>query len=310
MNKNLATYILALSLFSLAGALFHFTLKIVELSEVLPTVAESINDTSSKITPITEEVALVRQAIPGILTEVEQARELVPTVVGEMAKVRLQIPAILSEIQQVRNTVPSILKEVAMVRHVVPDILTRIDNIEQQLPGIVVSVNNFSEQLAQTNQQIPDVLAEVQVTRESIPPLLSRTEVMVENLGNIGKTTGEDAVYGVVRGIFKAPLKVVGGLGKAIIEPFEKSATWVNDQDKKIIEELVRQLLHDESASVYEKRNETNRNLNRVSLAETKRINRKPCKIIHVEVMSASGLYVDNKVTLCQNKDDTWQVYK
>ena len=310
MNKNLATYTLALSLFTMAVALSYFTIKLVEVSEALPVIVESINDTSAQIRPIANEVALVRQAIPDILTEVEKVRELVPTVVDEVAKIRLQIPAILTETQQVRNAIPEVLSEAAMVRNAIPDILTRIDNIEQQLPSIVGSVNNFSQQLAQTNQKIPDVLTEVQITRESIPPMLSRTEVMVESLGNIGKATGEDAVYGVVSGIFKAPLKVVGGLGKAIIEPFEKSATWVDDDDKKIMEELVRQLLHDDSASVYEKRNKVTNNLNRASLAETKRINRRLCKTVHVEVMSASGLYVDNKLTFCQNNDDTWQVYK
>lgn len=296
MNKPLATYTLAFSIFCLSGALIYFSWKLVEVKDALPALINQVDETAVKVSPIIDEIAEIKALVPDVLTQVEQVQALVP--------------AIVSEVEAVRQSIPAITNEVAQVRQLMPDVLSRVDDINQQVPAITATVDRFSSQLADTNQQIPKILTEVEATRTSIPEVLSRTEAIVANLGQVGKTTGEEAVYGVFSGLFKAPLKVVGGIGKAITEPFENKAAWVKPQDRKNIEQLIEQLLGQDELASFTQTHDKTKNTSTITLSKRTVINANPCKVLQVDVRSPRGQQVDHQLTFCLTEKNTWRLHE
>jgi len=296
MNKPLATYTLAFSIFCLSGALIYFSWKLVEVKDALPALINQVDETAVKVSPIIDEIAEIKALVPDVLTQVEQVQALVP--------------AIVSEVEAVRQSIPAITNEVAQVRQLMPDVLSRVDDINQQVPAITATVDRFSRQLADTNQQIPKILTEVEATRTSVPEVLSRTEAIVANLGQVGKTTGEEAVYGVFSGLFKAPLKVVGGIGKAITEPFENKAAWVKPQDRKNIEQLIEQLLGQDELDTFTQKHDKTKNTSTITLIKRTVINANPCKVLQVDVRSPRGQQVDHQLTFCLTEKNTWRLYE
>ena len=72
--KNSATYVLALSLFCLAGALVFFSLKVSEVSQSMPVILQSIEQTTAKVEPVLAEVNEIRELVPPILKEAPAGR--------------------------------------------------------------------------------------------------------------------------------------------------------------------------------------------------------------------------------------------
>lgn len=310
MNKPLATYTLAFSIFCLSGALIYFSWKLVEVKDALPALINQVDKTAVKVSPIIDEIAEIKALVPDVLNEVEQVRVIVPDVLTQVEQVQALVPVIVSEVEAVRQSIPDITNEVAQVRQLMPDVLSRVDDINQQVPTISATVDRFSSQLADTNQQIPKILTEVEATRTSIPEVLSRTEAIVANLGQVGKTTGEEAVYGVFSGLFKAPLKVVGGIGKAITEPFENKAAWVKPQDRKNIEQLIEQLLGQDELESFTQTHDKTKNTSTITLIKRTVINAKPCKVLQVDVKSPRGQQVDHQLTFCLTEKNTWRLHE
>jgi len=121
-KRNIATYTLAASLFTLAAAFVYFTIGLTRLANQAPAILDGIEDTSQKIEPV--------------LKEVYKIRELIPPIVIEVTEIRKQIPKILNEVEQVRILVPPILEEVKLTREAIPPMLTKADDLVNKAEDI------------------------------------------------------------------------------------------------------------------------------------------------------------------------------
>lgn len=287
-TKNTATYVLALSLFSLAGALIYFSIKVSDVTQTLPAILEGVEQTSAKVEPVLAEVSGIRDMVPPILEEVRKTRE--------------SIPPILEEIKQVRKQVPPILEEVAATRKQIPAIIKSTDKASD-------AVNNAAIEITATRKVLPDVLDQVEKTREAIPPMLDKADRIVANAGNIGKEASEDAVTGVLTGIIKAPFKLVGDIGKAIISPLDKKIEGVSDDDKEMIARLSEQLLASGTAGKSRSwSNPKNGNENTVSLSEADSIDDQDCRMLHISITSSGKNVFENAHKVCENDEDEWEL--
>jgi uncharacterized protein YoxC len=288
ITKSTATYVLALSLFCLAGALIYFSLKVSEVTQSLPAILDSVEQTSAKIEPVLEEVNEIRDLIPPILEEVKQTRLLVPPILEEVRKTRETIPPILEEVEQTRKQIPAIIEEVAATR--------------KQIPAVL-------DEVAATREIIPSVLGEVEKTREALPAMLDKADKIVAGAGEVGKKASEDAVAGVFTGIIKAPFKIVGNMSKSIFGSLGEGVKGVSDDDRNIITKLSNELLV--SGVVGDSRsweNPKNGNKETVTLVNTKVIDGRECKVLHVEVFSAKKQLINEDLTACMKDNSEWEV--
>ena len=121
-KRNIATYTLAVSLFSLAAAFVYFTIGLTRLANQAPAILDGIEETSQQIEP-------VLKLIPPIVTEVTEIRKQIPKILNEVEQVRILVPPILEEVKLTREAVPPILVEVKKTREAIPTMLTRADNL-------------------------------------------------------------------------------------------------------------------------------------------------------------------------------------
>ena len=64
--RLLASYLLSLSLFALAGAIVYFTYEVAIVSKQIPDILQSINNTSEQVEPIIDEVSEIIDLVPVI----------------------------------------------------------------------------------------------------------------------------------------------------------------------------------------------------------------------------------------------------
>jgi len=233
----LASYLLPLSLFSLAGAIVYFTYEIAVVSKQIPDILVRIDNTSEKIEPILDEVSEIIDLVPPILSEIEQTRKLIPPVLKEIEQTRKMIPSILSEVVQTRKQIPAVLKESEAIRGELPAVLASADKASAAVAGV-------SKQVEAIQPLIPEVLKEVETTRESIPPMLDRADVLIEKARVAGKEASQGAVTGFFKGIILAPFALVGDAGKSIAGVSESEAKQLSKKDFNLIEEASLYLLN------------------------------------------------------------------
>ena len=222
--KLLASYLLSLSLFALAGSFVYFTIEMSAVTRQIPDILVSINNTSEKIGPLVNEVGEIIELVPPILKEVEETRKL--------------IPPILKEVEQTRKQIPSVLKESEAIRKELPAVLASADKASD---AVVV----ISKEIEATRPLVPKVLKEIETTRESIPPMMDRADALIQKARVAGKEASEGAVTGAITGIIKAPFRLVGGAGKAIIGiDKEEQPEGFNDDDYEMIEKTSLNLLN------------------------------------------------------------------
>ena len=128
-KRNIATYTLAVSLFSLAAAFVYFTIGLTRLANQAPAILAGIEKTSKQIEPALTELYKVRELIPPIVTEVTEIRKQIPKILNEVEQVRILVPPILEEVKLTREAVPPILVEVKKTREAIPTMLTKADNL-------------------------------------------------------------------------------------------------------------------------------------------------------------------------------------
>jgi len=131
-SRNIATYLLAASLFSLAGAIVYFSVQLANLSKDMPDLLSSIAKTSDKVEPVIKEVAQIRELIPPILKEVSATRKQIPAILQEVKQVREQIPPVLQEIREIRPLIPIVVEEVKNTREALPGLLTRSEKLVKE----------------------------------------------------------------------------------------------------------------------------------------------------------------------------------
>ena len=235
--RLLASYLLPLSLFSLAGAIAYFTYEVATVSKQIPDILLSINNTSEQVEPIIDEVSQIIDLVPAILKEVEETRKLIPPILKEVEQTRKMIPPILSEVEHTRKQIPAVLKESAAIRG--------------ELPAVLASANKASGAVADVAKQdeatrplIPEVLKEVETTRESIPPMLDRADVLIEKARVAGKEASQGAVTGIFSGIIMAPFALVADAGRGITGMTKEEAKQLDKKDFELVEKATLYLLN------------------------------------------------------------------
>lgn len=128
-KRNIATYTLAVSLFSLAAAFVYFTIGLTRLANQAPAILEGIEKTSKQIEPVLKEFYKIRELIPPIVTEVTEIRKQIPKIINEVEQVRILVPPILKEVKLTREAVPPILVEVKNTREAIPAMLAKADDL-------------------------------------------------------------------------------------------------------------------------------------------------------------------------------------
>ncbi len=238
--KQLASYLLSLSLFALAASIVYFTYEIAIVSKQIPDILVSINNTSERIEPVVAGVGEIVDLVPPILKQVEETRKLIPPILKEVEQTRKMIPSILNEVTQTREQIPAVLKESKAIRGDLPAILKSADKAS-------AAVDSVSKQVAATRPLIPKVIEEVKITRESIPAMMDRADVLIEKARVAGKEASQGAVTGFFKGIILAPFALVGDAGRSIVGLSESDAKQLNETDFNLIEEAVLDLLNNGS---------------------------------------------------------------
>lgn len=235
--RLLASYLLPVSLFALAGSIVYFTYQVAVVSKQIPDILQRIDTTSEKIEPIIGEVAQIIDLVPPILKEIEETRKLVPPILKEVEQTRNMIPPILVEVEQTRKQVPAVLKESEAIRSELPALLASADKAS-------AAIADVSKQVAATRPLIPVVLKEVETTRESIPPMMDRADQLIEKARVAGKEASEGAVSGVFSGIIRAPFALVGDAGRSITGLTRDEAKKYTDKDFQLNQDASLQLLN------------------------------------------------------------------
>ena len=135
-KRSSATYVLALSIFCLSGALVYFTIELSRVTQQIPVVLNSVEVTSQNAQLMVEKISQVSGEIPPILAEVKQVREKIPSILEEVKQVRQQIPPLLEEVRNTRPVVTKAIDEVANTREAIPPMLVQAEKIVNDMQDI------------------------------------------------------------------------------------------------------------------------------------------------------------------------------
>jgi surface antigen/archaellum component FlaC len=231
--RLIASYLMSLSLFAIAGSIAYFTYEVAIISKYIPDVLVQIDSTTDKIEPVLEEVAEITGLVPNILVKVEELHKTIPPILKEIELTRKMIPSILKEVEQTRKQIPAVLKESEAIRGELPAMLATADKAS----GAVVGVS----------EQIPAILIEVETTRESIPPLMDRADILIDKARVAGKEASQGAVTGIFSGILLAPFALIADAGRGLSGMSAEEAKAFTEKDFELIKQDALQLLDEGS---------------------------------------------------------------
>jgi archaellum component FlaC/surface antigen len=301
--RLLVSYLLPLSLFSLAGAIVYFTYEVAIVSKQIPDILLSIENTSEKIEPIIDEVGDIIELVPPILKEVEEIRKLIPPILKEVEQTRKMIPPILNEVEQTRNQIPAVLKESEAIRGELPAVLASADKASDAVAGV-------SKQVEATRPLISEVLKEVETTRESIPPMMDRADGLIEKARVAGKEASQGAVTGIFSGIIMAPFALVADMGRGITGLSAEEAKHFDEKDFELIEQVSFYLL--DNGSKGEERQWNNAETGSRGIVKLTEIYTEgeysefDCRTLTFKLYKNDDLIRESSRSFCKNEDDKW----
>ena len=285
--KNPGYYLLALSIFCMAGAVIYFSYELARIGAQIPLILSTVDQTSEKIGPVLKEVDSVQKQIPDIVKEIDEIRKLIPPVLTEVAEVRRQMPAILQEVEKTRESIPPILQESAEIRKQIPPVL---------------------KESAEIRKQIPPILAEVKQTRESIPGTLQEVQRLVDSARTAGKEASKGAVTGVITGIITAPFAIVGNIGKKLGLSDDELKNY-SDKDIELLGNAINQvLMSDKIGATQSWENDQNNVVGTVTLKSIVVSDGRQCKIVHITGKKGNAVVTDVDKKICQTPDGKWDV--
>ena len=314
LSRSMAIYLLAFSLFSLAGALVFFTINISNITETVPALMDKIEDTTKAIDPVLKSVNELSALVPEILQETKQSRELVPMLLAESRKVREAIPPVLSEIQKTRELVPKVLAETTLVRDQVSIMLMEVQAMREQLPIIIKTadktcdtINFATVEMSETRKLIPVIVAEITKTREAIPSMLQQAEQITKSARTAGKQASEGAITGLVTGITKAPFKLIGDIGKSLVVILNVDEERIADEDREIINSTMRPLLVSGAKGDSQRwQNGKNNHKGTITLTDIVTLDNNVCKTLYIETILDNDDIVKKNITACMNDNSEW----
>ncbi len=303
--RLLASYLLPLSLFALAGSIVYFTYQVAMVSKQIPDILQRIDTTSEKIEPVIGEVAQIIDLVPPILKEIEETRKLVPPILKEVEQTRKMIPPILVEVEQTRMQIPAVLKESEAIRGELPAVLASADKAS----GAIADV---SKQVEATRPLIPEVLTEVKTTRESIPPMMDRADQLIEKARVAGKEASEGAVTGVFSGIIMAPFALVGDAGRSITGMTDDEAKQYTEKDFQLNQQASLNLLNNASKGGEQKwKNPESGNQGILVLSDIYsdgEYSEIDCRTLNIKFFKDGKLFKEGDRSFCKNEEDKWDL--
>lgn len=289
--RNLATYLLALSVFSLAVAIIYFTIEVRNVSKQIPAILGAVEQTSNSIEPV--------------LGQVSEIKDLIPPVLNEWTETRKQIPLILDEVKATRELVPPVLDEVTKIREQVPPILKEVEATRQELPAILDTSNKAIKEVAAVRATVPGILDEVKKTRELVPPTLDRVDRMIGDARSAGRKASEGAVTGVITGIFAAPFRLVGNIGKSLgLSSAEMQG--LTDEDLEILNDAARNLASKSVNEVTTWKNPNTGSYGNIKLLKIFEQDNRECRTALFEVWKQGKTRIAKEATFCKNEQGTW----
>ena len=196
--NTIAKGIQSLSIALLAGSIFYLGYALLGTADRVALMLAQSKEVAESLTPVVE-------LAPDFLEESKQLRHLTAEVVAEVEAIRLQVPPILNESEAIRKTLPAILEQTERLRAESEKIRAEAASIRAQIPQVLAELQAY-------RALVPQVLEESRRIRETIPPTLNRVENIVLKADEVASTAGENVFTGVISGIFKAPIKLLGNV--------------------------------------------------------------------------------------------------
>ncbi|MCI0505192.1 MAG: hypothetical protein L0Z73_03700 [Gammaproteobacteria bacterium] len=284
-TRNVATYLLAVSILSLALAIIYFTIEVRNVSKQIPAVLTAVETTSKEIEPAIKHVGEIKDMIAPVLEEWTQTRKQIPLILDEVAKIREQVPPILKEVEATR----------------------------QHIPGIVDATNNAAtavtkaaKEIEATRPLVPQILNEVEKTRKFIPAQLDRAERMIADARAAGQQASEGAVTGVITGIFKAPFKLVGNIGKKLGLSGEEMRG-LTEEDLQIMHEASKFLATARVDDAQAWKNPATGANGTITLLNIFQKDGKECRKGGFEIWKQGKTRVAKEVSFCQDSQGVWE---
>ncbi len=303
-SRIIATYVLSLALFSLAGAVVYFTVTVSTVRREIPGITESISHVSDKVESVIKEFDKVRDLVPPILHEVEQIRKQIPPILEETAAIRDLVPPILHEAEKVRAQIPPILKETAAIREQVPSVVEGVHKAS-------AAIEMASKEVATSRPVVTDLTTQIETTTKAIPPMLDHAEQIVDKAEGIGKKAGRGAVTGVVTGIVTSPFALVDDIGKRLTGHNDQVAGQYSDTDYKLIEKTVLKLCHGHDIGTsLDWNNLDNSSHGTVTLKAVHDRGGRQCRTLTVKNMKGGKVLGKNEITACRQDSGKWHITK
>lgn len=240
-----------------------------------------VNKVSELVPPLLVQVEQIQKQIPMILAEVQAGRELVPDILNEFSMARLQIPPVLAEVEAVRKTLPAIVQELEEYRALVPVLL---------------------DELQAYRKLAPELLAEVEAVRLLVPISFDRADILVASAQKAGQQASEGAVVGILSGIIKAPLTLVGGLGK----PF-KSKELV-DSDIVYVKRAANVALQQGVGGISKWSNPESRHHGEVTVLSEARRGKTPCRRLKLKINLGKKNIETRETEVCEDDQGNWHL--
>ncbi|MCU7806431.1 MAG: hypothetical protein KZQ73_00960 [Candidatus Thiodiazotropha sp. (ex Semelilucina semeliformis)] len=305
-KPQVATYILAVSIISLAFAIVFFTLELSQIRGDLPAILQQIESTSEKIEPVVVEMGEIRNLVPPILNEVAEARQQIPAILKEMAELRKEVPSVLEEIESIRLLVPELLTQADLVRKEVPSILKSIDDVSRSVTLSAKEVKAIRPLVPVIMSEIEAVRKEIEATRHIIPGTMDRLESIVEKADEAGQKASEGAVSGIFTGIIKAPFKTLSGIGRTA-----SGKTPLSDEDILKATAAAISLTAQEVGSTKAWANPSTGHKGTFTLLKNTKENSSECQSLKHQVWNGNTSLYEKQLKICRGSGQSeWELQK
>ncbi len=282
-----ATYLLALSLFSLAGALLYFAISLTHLSQKVPEILSAVERVGEDLNPA--------------ILEIERIRDTVPAMLEEVAEIRKQIPPILEAVRLIETQIPPILEEVRATRAQLPQALDSLDRAS-------AAAAQVANELKSTRPFIPKILTEMEKTRTAVPPMLDQAAKVI---GQARQKAAERTVTGVITGVISAPFSIIGNIGKKLVESVKGDGTAFTEKDIELLNGTISDILATDRANASgEWQNQASGHFGKVTLVSADTKGPQECRTLHIQAWKGTRPILAKEVVLCIDGDGNWRETK
>lgn len=282
--RSLSILVLAASIFFFGYALLYSADRLYEGLQQASGIAESVQPVVELAPEFLDESEQLRSLTRDVLVETEAVRRLVPSVLGESEAIRKTLPPILQQADVWRQESAQVRAEIASVRALVPDLLAELEAYRAI---------------------VPTVLAESQNIRRTIPPTLDRVEKIVLDAKEIASTAGESAFTGVITGILKAPINLLGSAAQLLVPGDVK----ISDEDRARLESRLQTFL--QTAEVGDSQEYTTSDgaiTGRFEVISDSFAGGELCRTLGLKSFRKGKLLQEQDLQICRDENDRWSL--